>query len=33
MTESLMKRLGRANVMLFDGTLFHDDEMIVSGTE
>ena len=27
-----MKRLGRADAVLFDGTLFHDDEMIVSGT-
>lgn len=32
MTESLLKRLGRADAVLFDGTLFHDDEMIVSGT-
>jgi pyrroloquinoline quinone biosynthesis protein B len=29
---NLLERLGRANVLLFDGTLFHDDEMIVSGT-
>lgn len=28
----LLERLHRADVLLFDGTLFHDDEMIVSGT-
>ena len=32
MTEGLLKRLGRADAVLFDGTLFRDDEMIVSGT-
>lgn len=31
-TPSLLARLGRADAVLFDGTLFHDDEMIVSGT-
>lgn len=31
-TPSLLQRLGRADVVLFDGTLFHDDEMIVTGT-
>lgn len=30
-TPNLLERLGRADVVLFDGTLFHDDEMIVSG--
>lgn len=29
---NLLERLGRADVLLFDGTLFHDDEMIASGT-
>jgi len=32
MTPSLRKRLQRAKVVLFDGTLFTDDEMIASGT-
>jgi pyrroloquinoline quinone biosynthesis protein B len=31
-TPNLLERLGRADVVLFDGTLFHDDEMIISGT-
>lgn len=31
-TSSLLERLSRADVVLFDGTLFHDDEMIISGT-
>ena len=31
-TKSLLERLSRANVILFDGTLYDDDEMIVSGT-
>lgn len=31
-TKSLMERLDRANVILFDGTLFDDNEMIASGT-
>jgi pyrroloquinoline quinone biosynthesis protein B len=31
-TPALMKRLARADVVLFDGTLFTDDEMIASGT-
>ncbi len=31
-TESLLERLSRANVILFDGTLYDDDEMIVNGT-
>jgi pyrroloquinoline quinone biosynthesis protein B len=30
-TANLLERLGRADVVLFDGTLFTDDEMIVSG--
>jgi len=29
---SLYERLARADVILFDGTLFHDDEMITTGT-
>src|SRR3954468_16964366 len=32
LTPALVTRLQRADVMLFDGTLFTDDEMIVSGT-
>jgi pyrroloquinoline quinone biosynthesis protein B len=32
MTEALYERLARADVVLFDGTLFADDEMIASGT-
>jgi pyrroloquinoline quinone biosynthesis protein B len=32
MTPSLHERLSRADVILFDGTLFNDDEMIRSGT-
>jgi pyrroloquinoline quinone biosynthesis protein B len=32
MTTALLQRLARADVVLFDGTLFHDDEMIVTGT-
>lgn len=32
MTTPLLQRLARADVVLFDGTLFHDDEMIVTGT-
>jgi pyrroloquinoline quinone biosynthesis protein B len=31
-TPALLERLGRADVVLFDGTLFVDDEMIASGT-
>jgi pyrroloquinoline quinone biosynthesis protein B len=31
-TPALRTRLARADVVLFDGTLFTDDEMIVSGT-
>src|SRR5271168_886200 len=31
-TASMRERLARADVMLFDGTLFTDDEMIASGT-
>ncbi len=31
-TQPLLERLRRANVVLFDGTLFDDHEMIVSGT-
>jgi pyrroloquinoline quinone biosynthesis protein B len=29
---ALRERLGRADVILFDGTLFRDDEMITTGT-
>jgi len=32
LNESLLERLGRADVVLFDGTLFDDDEMIHGGT-
>ena len=32
MTPSLRERLSRADVILFDGTLFTDDEMIRTGT-
>ena len=32
MTPALRRRLQRAKVVLFDGTLFTDDEMIASGT-
>src|SRR5712675_1561285 len=31
-TPALLARLSRADVVLFDGTLFADDEMIASGT-
>jgi pyrroloquinoline quinone biosynthesis protein B len=31
-TPAMLERLGRADVILFDGTLFRDDEMIASGT-
>jgi len=31
-TPALMQRLARAQVVMFDGTLFTDDEMITSGT-
>ena len=31
-TPALKARFARADVVLFDGTLFHDDEMIASGT-
>jgi len=31
-TASMLDRLSRADVVLFDGTLFDDDEMIVTGT-
>jgi len=31
-TQALRTRLERADVILFDGTLFTDDEMIVAGT-
>src|SRR4051794_855760 len=31
-TPALLARLARADVVLFDGTLFADDEMIASGT-
>jgi len=31
-TPALRTRLQRADVVLFDGTLFSDDEMIASGT-
>jgi pyrroloquinoline quinone biosynthesis protein B len=31
-TPALRERLARADVVLFDGTLFRDDEMIASGT-
>ena len=31
-TPALRERLARADVILFDGTLFRDDEMIASGT-
>ena len=30
-TAAMMEHLARANVVLFDGTLFHDDEMIRAG--
>ena len=32
MTAAIEERLARADVVLFDGTLFRDDEMIASGT-
>jgi pyrroloquinoline quinone biosynthesis protein B len=32
MTQALRERFSRADVILFDGTLFTDDEMIASGT-
>src|SRR5215475_13143188 len=31
-TPTMMQRLARADVVLFDGTLFRDDEMITTGT-
>jgi len=31
-TPAMLQRLGRADVIFFDGTLFRDDEMIASGT-
>jgi pyrroloquinoline quinone biosynthesis protein B len=31
-TPALKERIGRADLLLFDGTLFHDDEMIATGT-
>jgi pyrroloquinoline quinone biosynthesis protein B len=31
-TPAVMRRLARADVIFFDGTLFRDDEMIASGT-
>jgi pyrroloquinoline quinone biosynthesis protein B len=31
-TPGMMQRLARADVVFFDGTLFHDDEMIATGT-
>jgi pyrroloquinoline quinone biosynthesis protein B len=31
-TPALMRRLARADVVMFDGTLFTDDEMIATGT-
>jgi pyrroloquinoline quinone biosynthesis protein B len=31
-TESMRRRMERADVVLFDGTLFRDDEMITTGT-
>jgi pyrroloquinoline quinone biosynthesis protein B len=31
-TPGMMQRLARADVVLFDGTLFRDDEMIATGT-
>ena len=31
-TPALKARLARADVLLFDGTLFRDDEMIATGT-
>ena len=31
-TTAMMERLGRADVVFFDGTLFRDDEMLASGT-
>jgi len=32
LNETVLERLGRADVVLFDGTLFDDDEMIRGGT-
>lgn len=32
LTDAIAQRLGDADVVLFDGTLFDDDEMIASGT-
>jgi pyrroloquinoline quinone biosynthesis protein B len=32
LNDALLERLGRADVVLFDGTLFDDDEMIRGGT-
>jgi pyrroloquinoline quinone biosynthesis protein B len=32
LNEALLERLGRADVVLFDGTLFEDEEMIRGGT-
>jgi pyrroloquinoline quinone biosynthesis protein B len=31
-TPALKERIARADLLLFDGTLFHDDEMIATGT-
>lgn len=31
-TAAMRERMARADVVFFDGTLFHDDEMIASGT-
>jgi pyrroloquinoline quinone biosynthesis protein B len=31
-TPALKARIARADVLLFDGTLFHDDEMVATGT-
>ncbi|MBI3433501.1 MAG: pyrroloquinoline quinone biosynthesis protein PqqB [Proteobacteria bacterium] len=32
LTPSIVERMARADVVMFDGTLFRDDEMIVTGT-
>ena len=32
LTPAIMERIARADVVLFDGTLYRDDEMIISGT-
>jgi len=31
-TPAMRERMARANVVFFDGTLYRDDEMLVSGT-